>query len=117
MAHRNNERSLLYRKILRQRQEEKGVPLERFCRKRGISVWSYYYWRKRLDHSEVQPVTTAAPSPRTFLPVTLSGQLPQGRADFTEVVFRDGTIVRFPGGFEAQRFSAIAAVVRGSAAV
>ena len=33
-------------------QERSGVSIKQFCAERGISAWSFYFWRKRLRETE-----------------------------------------------------------------
>ena len=100
------DRSSFYRTLLQKRSRQASVPLARFCRDHGISIWTWYYWKKRLGHKAGALKKTPPPVRESFLPVSV---LPSYNKDqpFIEVRLRDGTIVRVPGGFDKEIFRAI----------
>jgi hypothetical protein len=84
------------------------MPLEHFCRKHGISPWTYYYWKKRLGLQDTA-LRNQPPVRKAFLPVSISPI--HDASGFTEIRFREGTSIRFPGGFDKDLFRAIIEVL------
>jgi hypothetical protein len=55
-----------YALILQDREKHIDEPMTIFCKKHGISLWTYYYWKKRLGKFQDRSL-----SPKKFTPVTL----------------------------------------------
>src|SRR5271170_4588658 len=76
--------------------EQSGQPASTFCSEQGLSLPSFYAWRRRLhcSHSVSRPVgaADAADGPR-FVPIKL---LPASTP--VELVLPTGTVVRVPPG-------------------
>ena len=105
----------------------RGVTVAAFCRREGVSVPAYYYWKKRLGQIDGGNSTGAAKSirPGSVRPESQAGTRRSQRNMFVEVavprteLFRDlveiqlsnGAIVRVP----ADREEAVAAAVRAVA--
>ena len=69
-----------------------GLSVARFCRQEGVSVPSFYQWRKRLAQVALTKKQEPGPAePAAFLPVTL-------RASSVEVRLPNGVRVQLPAG-------------------
>ena len=99
------DRPSIYRKLLKERTRDPLVPLDRFCRRHGISLWTYYHWEKRLGYTDAafQKVTT--PVQQAFVPVSVSPV--HDVSSCMEIRLREGTVIRIPGGFDRDIFKAI----------
>ena len=71
-----------YGLILLDREKHLDEPLPIFCKKHGISPWSYYYWKKRLGK-----LLACSVLPKKFIPVTLE-QSAQNFIDKPRYTFR-----------------------------
>ena len=75
-----------------ERFQKAGLSVARFCRREGVSVPSFYQWRKRLGAVAGRTPGQRQPAePATFLPVTL-------RAAHVEVRLPNGVRVQLPAG-------------------
>jgi hypothetical protein len=74
-----------------------------FCDGEGVSVASFYAWRRRLH---------AATTPTTFVPVRVVTPPPPAAL---EVVLADGRAIRVPAGFDAQHLRAVVAALEAAA--
>jgi hypothetical protein len=100
------DRLLFYRTLLRKRTLDSSVPLERFCRKHGISPWTFYYWKRRLGEKDTVYQNQYTPPTRpSFVPISVTPA--QEGSGFMEVQLREGIVIRFPGGFDKEIFRAI----------
>ena len=43
------------------RREERGITARAYCAEAGISLWQWYYWRRKLKPKDVVPVNAIAP--------------------------------------------------------
>ena len=75
---------LVWRERLRRYERSKGTVAE-FCQREGVSVPSFYQWRRRLAETSASPRQAVVPrSPAAFQQVLLSGsgvvaiELPSG---------------------------------------
>jgi hypothetical protein len=92
-----------YRKILIDRTTHPDQPIGRFCRSHKISVWSYYYWKKRIrvdpipaDHQDTQS---------SFIPIALqpAASLPVSY----EIQFANTTTLSVRPGFNRDEVSVL----------
>jgi hypothetical protein len=96
------DRSSFYRRLLQERTRDPSVPLERFCRRHSISLWTYYHWKKRLGFEDAAFKKVTAPIQRAFVPVSVSPA-----HDGMEIRLREGIVIRIPGSFDRDIFKAI----------
>jgi hypothetical protein len=81
-----------------------------FCGERGLRVWQFYEWKKRLRKSEAAKfveVQIAAPGE----PVQLAG----ARSSAIEVRLREGRSLVVKPGFEASHLRALLSVLESEA--
>jgi hypothetical protein len=76
-----------------------------FCRRRGIPVWKFAWWKKRLAAERVAPGSS-------FVPVQVVASSP---AEELELVLRGGRVLRFGAGMDPARLTAIVAAVEAVA--
>lgn len=69
-----------------------GVTVSDFCAEQGVSVASFYAWKRELAIRDQPPTTTTMP---TFVPVRVAP------AATIEVVLKSGVIVRVPMGADS----------------
>lgn len=84
-------------------QRSSGMSVKEWCESEGISLFRYYYWRKRL--SDVSPSSCAPPAvaPRC-LPVALD----EARSDSTGLTLRVGRVsVEISSGFDPGLLSSV----------
>lgn len=74
-----------------------------FCDDEGVSVASFYAWRRRLR---------AATTPATFVPVRVVTPPPTAAL---EVVLAGGRAIRVPVGFDAHHLRAVVAALEATA--
>lgn len=74
-----------------------------FCDDEGVSVASFYAWRRRFH---------AAPPPATFVPVRVVTPPPTATL---EVGLAGGRTIRVPVGFDAQHLRAVVAALEATA--
>jgi hypothetical protein len=94
-----DDRIVLYKRLIELRAADRGIPLQQFCRRHGISVWTYYYWRKRLS-------TGAVPVSRPFVRVHVGCAGVPG-AGF-ELLFPNGIILRTAASLDRRTMTEIA---------
>lgn len=94
-----------------------GLPATRFCERAGISVWSFYHWRRRLDGADARRPERRADPP--LLPVRVVGSPaiapgsgPRWGGEI-EVVLRGGRRIRVDGDFDADVLSKVVSVLDG----
>jgi hypothetical protein len=79
-----------YTRIMKQRERAPEVPLDRFCRRHGISLGTYYHWKKRLaDDNSAQRSTS-------FVPVVMECREPDSVA-WAEIRYPNGISLRCTG--------------------
>ena len=94
-----------YARILREREQAPEVPLDRFCRKHGISLWTYYHWKKRLADSR------PALMPGPFGPVLMEQPEPESGA-WAEVRYPNGILLRCTGSHRMEELAFLAGALR-----
>ena len=97
-----------YTRILKQRERTPDIPLDVFCRKHGISLWTYYYWKKRLAGNLSTQVVRTEP----FVPVVI-GHLEQENGSWAEVRDPNGILLRCTGGHNGEELALLAGALRG----
>jgi transposase-like protein len=99
------DRPSFYRTLLQERSRDTSVPLARFCRKHGISPWTYYYWRKRLGHKDKVHKKQDTSASASFVPVSV---IPAHKDQpYMEVRLQEGTVIRISGGYDKDIFRSI----------
>lgn len=96
-----------YARILKQREQSPEVPLERFCRRHGISPWTYYYWKKRLEDT----LTTQVMRPKPFVPVVME-RLDLESGPWAEVRYPNGILLRCTGNHSKEALALLAGALR-----
>jgi hypothetical protein len=97
-----------YTRILRGREKTPDIPLERFCRKHGISLWTYYHWKKRLAADSSTEVMRTEP----FVPVVM-GRIEQANGAWVEVRYPNGILLRCTGSHNGEELVLLAGALRG----
>src|SRR5581483_8055480 len=77
-----------------------GLSVRAFCQRRGLTVASFYNWRRVLQRR-------AAAEPPTFVPVQVVADAVPTQASALEVVLADGRSVRVAPGFDAAKRTAL----------
>jgi hypothetical protein len=89
------------------RYRSSGQTVAQFCAAEGVSIPSFYVWKRTL---------TAAPAASgggpTLVPIRLT---PSPIAAAIELVFPSGAVLRFPGDTPAGRIADIVSAVEGRA--
>jgi transposase-like protein len=84
-------------------QEASGQKVRPFCRERGITEPSFYYWRKRLRKSGTVRFALLATTPADT----------GGKASILELVWRNGERLRIGNEVEAATLRMVLEAVRG----
>lgn len=103
----NTERKYYWRELI-ERQRSSGRSIAAFCRESGVSVASFYEWKRKLRRQ----TPSARPSVKrtSFAPVqimaaqTTSSMVLDGRV---EVVLPDGVVLRVAAGCEERTLEVI----------
>ena len=78
-----------YKRLMDLRSRQQEIPLPDFCRKNGISTWSYYFWRKKLAALNGK---SYPPATEPFVPVPVA---PHSNTSYSfEVLLPNGIIIR-----------------------
>jgi len=96
-----------YARILRKREQAPEVPLDRFCRKHGISLWTYYHWKKRLAATPSTQVVRT----NSFVPVVM-GRLEPENGFWAEVHYPNGILLRCTGSHNGDELALLAGALR-----
>jgi hypothetical protein len=85
-------------------QERSGLSVKQFCEQRGVAVWSFYGWRKRLRQT----------TPVRFALVDRGAECrePDRTADL-EVVFATGERLRIRSGVDSATLRTVLRALRG----
>lgn len=83
-----------------------------FCRREGVSVASYYHWRRKLAEA-VEDRSTERPH---FVPVAVTGtEATRQASDAIELALPGGAVLKLPACADRQvLFNAIAATVQAT---
>jgi hypothetical protein len=92
-----------YRRIVSDRTTHSDQPLHAFCRSHKISVWAYYYWKKKVsrDPAPCAPLKVQQP----FLPIAISHQEVQSTG--YEICFGKNTRLSLTPGFNKDEIATI----------
>jgi hypothetical protein len=86
-------------------QQRSGLSIKQFCTERGLTLWSFYDWRKRLR--EAGPVRFALVERR-------SRREPSSRSNADlEVVFASGERLQIRAGVDAATLRTVVEALRG----
>ena len=89
-------------------QLESGQSAAVFCRERGLTVWAFYAWKKRVRESEAAKFVEVAVKP------VKSGWRSSAGADMTiEIRLRSGLSLFVGPGFEAGHLRALLSELEG----
>ena len=83
-----------------------GLSVRAFCQRCGLTVASFYAWRRVLQRR-------AAEEPAAFVPVQVVADAVPAQASALEVVLTDGRTVRVAPGFDAATLRQLLAVLEG----
>ncbi len=114
-AQRAEARMARYRRLMSLHERRGSISTAEFCRKHGISEWTFYIWRRKLG---MAPGSGRAPSrdgslPRQrFVPVRVEPS-PGSVAAATELIFPGGIVSRFGREVERQTVASVVAAMRG----
>jgi hypothetical protein len=87
-----------YRRLVAEHRAE-GGPVTQFCRRRGISHWTFREWRKRLGaDSSTLPARVASAVPG-FVPV-ITPVVSRMSRDAFEVTHASGARLSIPAGYD-----------------
>ena len=82
-----------------------GLSPRAFCERRGLTVASFYAWRRALQRRDAEKAT--------FVPVQLVAGAVPTQTSTLEVVLTDGRTVRVAPGFDAATLRQVLAVLEG----
>jgi hypothetical protein len=82
-----------------------GLSARAFCERRGLTVPSFYAWRRVLQRRDAEKVA--------FVPVQLLADAVPIQTSALEVVLTDGRTVRVAPGFDAATLRQLLAVLEG----
>ena len=104
------------------RWERSGLSAREFCRRAGVSQWSFYHWRRALDGNgrahvaassgqgrqakARRPRPMASTSP--FVPIQVVPQAAEIRGGVLEVLLRGGHVLRVAGPCDPAALGALA---------
>jgi transposase-like protein len=94
-----------------QRHQKANVSVARFCRQLGVSVVTFYYWRKRVHeadsgtdssratvgHRSCKPITSAGGTSTNFVPVSV---IDPGASTVLEIELTNACVVRLRGAID-----------------
>ena len=89
-------------------QAESGQSAAKFCRDRGLRVWQFYDWKKRLVDDEVAKFVSVEVKPAEL---AVSSSVPDDKA--IEIRLRRGCSLVVGPGFDASHLRALLAVLEG----
>ena len=82
-----------------------GQSVRAFCERRGLTVASFYAWRRVLERRAAEKAA--------FVPVQVVADAVPAQASALEVVLTDGRAVRVAPGFDAATLRQVLAVLEG----
>jgi len=107
MAHgraRDEEKERQWRRWIRE-WETGGLSARAFCQRRGLTVASFYTWRRVLRRRAAEKAA--------FVPVQIVADAVTTRIGALEVILTDGRTVRVAPGFDAATLRQLLAVLEG----
>jgi hypothetical protein len=78
-----------------------GLSQAAFCRRRGIPIWKFAWWKRRLGTEGIAPVSP-------FVPVGVVMSAPAGDLELT---LRGGRMLRFSSGVDVAKLAGIVATL------
>jgi len=87
-------------------QAQSGQSAAKFCRERGLRVWQFYEWKKRLVEGEVAKFVCVEVKPSEL---AVSSSVPCDKA--IEIRLRTGRSLVVEPGFDASHLRALLAVL------
>ena len=103
-------REQFWRERLR-RQQCSGQGVREFCQAAGVSVPSFYWWRREVRIRDARRRGTNRPQ---FVPVQITPKPPTGTAIGVEVVLAGGRSIRVGSGFDADHLRAVLAALEAT---
>src|SRR5262245_15576524 len=82
-----------------------GLSVRTFCQRRGLTIASFYAWRRVLQRRDAERAT--------FVPVQVLSDAGPTQASALEVVLTDGRTVRVAPGFDVATLRQLLAVLEG----
>src|SRR3954454_18431178 len=101
------DREKFWREHLRQ-QQVSGQGVRAFCEGAGLSVPSFYWWRREVRVRDARRGGSRRPQ---FVPVQITAMQPTGTAVGIEVVLTGGRSIRVASGFDAEHLRAVVAAL------
>ena len=86
-------------------QQRSGLSIKQFCKERGLTLWSFYDWRKRLREAG-----------RVRFALVERGSQPEARSSSNadvEVLFATGERLRIRSGVDAATLRMVVEALRG----
>ena len=83
-----------------------GLSVRAFCERRGLTVASFYAWRRVLQRRAAEKATM-------FVPVQVVADTVPARTSALELVLADGRTVRVAPGFDTATLRQLLAVLEG----
>ena len=103
------ERAAYYLGVPEEHHEDRGGSLRAFAAERGLSVWTFYDWRRRLGRTRRRSRGTSG---LVAVDVVEEARPASEATDGFEVILSDGCRVRVPVNFAAARLVELIAVLR-----
>jgi len=100
-----------YALLIEERSKHPDQSVETFCRVHGITVWCYYYWRKRLSSRTLKPV-----SREQFVPVNISPSpslVSRGNTPRYALRFPSGITLGISGDFDRNHVVELVGILNG----
>ena len=91
-------------------QSGSGVSVRRWCRKRGLTEASFYWWRRELGRRDAEPRSMS------LVPVHVTDDRPRDGGPRIEIVLTDGRRVGLHGPVDRQALADVLAVLTSSRA-
>ena len=110
----NEERVNRYRRLIEQHRAE-GGPVTQFCKRHGISHWTFRDWRRRLGAGHGRRpgrFPRRLPAAPGFIPV-VAAAVEQVAGEGFEVTLRSGTRLRIPRGYDKGELRTLLRLLRG----
>jgi hypothetical protein len=86
-------------------QTQSGQSADKFCRERGLRVWQFYDWKKRLVEGEVAKFVSVEEEPAGMVSLSVPGD------KAIEIRLRRGLSLVVEPGFDASHLRAVLAVL------
>ena len=97
---------------LARRWRESGVKARTFAEEHGVTAWTLYYWRQRLDGAPARDRRRRRSTPRTTLAPVHVVTDPVPRADGLEILLVSGDRLRASADVSAETLRGVLQVLR-----